>query len=319
MCSPRIWAIAAIDAENVHSHDRGQEPKKVPPKNVRAAVVLGGRPHQAGDGPRSEVVVSEPVPVPDRHDSGAVPADRRAPSVRAPRGAPSANGRISGRTSRVGVVEMPDSGSRGSRGDPRPPFFDSFDSDPPDAKAAFVEFSTAFLTAHPPPSMKRLERYATRAGLIFELNERLCADNFKKLKTYKNIGSTFQSWLWVVAERWCADLLRAYEKNEPIILESELVRPDGNPAPLEDHPDSGTSADELAIRAQQIEKVKRCLAKMNPESRLLLQLWSEGWTAKELIVLVRSNLNNVQMGNRLHECRRRLRKLMLDAGLGGTQ
>jgi DNA-directed RNA polymerase specialized sigma24 family protein len=214
---------------------------------------------------------------------------------------------------------MPDSGSRGSRGDPRPPFFDSFDSDPPDAKAEFVAFSTAFLTAHPPPSMKRLERHATRAGLIFELNERLCADNFKKLKTYKNIGSTFQSWLWVVAERWCADLMRAHEPEDHIIPESDVVIPDGHPTPSEAHPDAGTPADELAIRAQQIEKIKRCLARMNPECRLLLTLWSEGWTPRDLIVALRSTLDNVQMGNRLHECRRVLRKLMLDAGLGGSQ
>ena len=216
---------------------------------------------------------------------------------------------------------MPDSGSRVVRGDPWPGFLDKLDSDPVSAKAEFVELSTAFLTAHPPPAMRRMEKYATRGGLIFELNERCCADDFSKLRTYRNANRAFQSWLFVVADRWCADQLTKSDREDQMIVQSDLERPDGSPTPFDREPDPGKSPEAQAIDRERQELIDRCIKRLSPRCQFLLTLWSQGHAPREIAkMLPPPPLTNKQVGDQLDDCRDQLRKLCLkEAAVAGSK
>lgn len=228
------------------------------------------------------------------------------------------NGTISGSNGAVagGRTQMPNTDPWG---DPSPPFLAKLDSDPVRAKAEFCEFSAAFLTAHPPPALVRLGDYGSRQGFIWEFNERMCADDFRRLRTYENRGLPFAGWLWVSASNWFRDELEKYTRPERLtVAESQLQRPDGAPIPTEEFPDPGKSPEERAREDELRRRIGRALLKLRPLCIRLLWLDSLGYRPREMQKDVQQlgmgTLTNVQISERLRACKAHLKNLLIEGG-----
>src|SRR5262245_6323927 len=183
--------------------------------------------------------------------------------------------------------------------DPWPVFLDDLDRDPDRAMLRFWEF-LQLVVAMAPPRKLRLFPRPEWPDETKELFETFVRERVAKLREYRDQGHPFVVWFYVVADRHLIDRLRR-RRLEP--------RVDDGPEP---------TAREEAERSVIAETIRKTVAELGVLCRLLLRArYDDGWTPEEIVrILGWKPARNVEVSERIRQCRRRRRGRRASIGLG---
>jgi len=159
-----------------------------------------------------------------------------------------------------------------------------------------------------PPKRLRLWPAAEREDAIQELLFHFVERDFRVLRQYRDQGDPFCKWFTVVAGHRLYDMWQERMRR----LEFEPIDPE-RPEPSPPEPNPGTHR---GIR----DRVRNCMAQMNPFCRLLLigEIVG-GYTPKELSVLMGwGPRSNQEVGDKLRPCRSALKKCLLASGVDAS-
>lgn len=170
-----------------------------------------------------------------------------------------------------------------------PTFLDEIDSSPNSAKRKFYEFSRKLLKIRPPRYVRSLSEDDLQ-DFAHDFFMYCCKDNFKTLRKYKDRGSAFAGWLYVVANRKAIDWIRSNTKEPTVSMDN----------PGKSNRSSGDDTDSLLnfifdrepgpdIRAgwkDLLEFIYECIEKLAPSYQILLKAAAEGKSPKEIAILV---------------------------------
>jgi DNA-directed RNA polymerase specialized sigma24 family protein len=190
--------------------------------------------------------------------------------------------------------------------DPWPPFLDALDSEPAKAWEGFYRFAVRLLRSRPPRIFASLS-IEEREDVISTIVLHCCRDEFRMLRTYRNMGRPFAAWLVLVARNRALDRLKQIAR-APSNRGLEMDR--SQPV------DPRATALEVAEVGQALEVTRRCIGELGESCRLLLWGAAEGLTPKGLTSLLGWPTDwNKKASDALRECRRQLRLRLAECGV----
>ncbi len=188
-----------------------------------------------------------------------------------------------------------------------PSFIACLEQNPARAFREFYAFAWKLLRAFPPPAMRGFS-VDDRDDLIAEVILHCVKNDMRVLRSYRDMGHAFASWLLVVAQYKALDLLRSQSSPWRPSLRLE---PDGTgsaPPPVHAR---GARPDELAISRRNFELVMRIVREMAPEDQILLLASAEGYPPRDLVRLLgRPAEQAKKVSDDLRYCRKRLKRLL---------
>jgi DNA-directed RNA polymerase specialized sigma24 family protein len=176
-----------------------------------------------------------------------------------------------------------------------PSFLDLLDSDPGGALQGLYEFAWRLSKSRPPSILLRLDP-ADREERVSELVLKCYDQDFRKLRTYKDMGRPFAAWLNTVLDRQVRDWYRA-EK------------------PMEDVPDIPEPQQDgsLVLTARARAIVRGCIDRMTDKCKLYLGCVADGLKPRETAALLLGD--SKQISDDTRHCLRKLREMLLAEGI----
>jgi RNA polymerase sigma-70 factor (ECF subfamily) len=131
------------------------------------------------------------------------------------------------------------------------------------------------------------------------------------ISAYRNLnkfrGGVFRSWLLRIATNACYDALRARKRRPSVSLDA--LQESDDDGPLFDLPDPGESPDDLALRRELAAAIKRGIAELPEDQRVVVLLSDvQGLSYEEIAEATNTNLGTVK--SRLSRARARLRDIL---------
>jgi RNA polymerase sigma factor (sigma-70 family) len=195
---------------------------------------------------------------------------------------------------------------------PWPEFLNLLDQDANAAFQEFYQFLYKLLTVRPPQGMRSLSETESE-DLLQEIVLHCVQDDFRVLRQYRPQGRPFAAWLYVLAHNKCLDCLRRRSRSPE--LHSQFNYGVGEDS-LGGGVDSDLTPEKRAGLRDVISTVKGCLSRLRQYCRLLLQLAAEEYTPREMVLLLGWPPDkNKKVSDDLRECRRQLRKVMVEEGI----
>jgi hypothetical protein len=188
-----------------------------------------------------------------------------------------------------------------------PTFLGDLDQEPRLARAAFLELGYRFLVARPPRACRwlpALEPHDVALEVLFSL----AADDFRRLRSYRDRGQPFVYWLARVADRKAQDMAKRIKKGETIAQKGEVYE-----NAVETVAGAAVETDPL-LR----ERVHAALASFQGSLCHCLLVWRlvRGYSNLEIAMLLRwPQDRNADVGNRYARCRRALIARLAEAGI----
>lgn len=110
-----------------------------------------------------------------------------------------------------------------------PEFLDRLDSHPEEAKRTFFDLCYRYLIARPPKAFFWFIE-DERLDLASEVLLHLVNDGFRRLRKYRDQGTSFLGWLRITANNYAKDVWkkRKYVHNRAIPIEDDATLPDPN-------------------------------------------------------------------------------------------
>lgn len=180
-----------------------------------------------------------------------------------------------------------------------PTFLDGIDSHPEEAFAGLHEFCWRLLLSRPPRVFGDLST-DDRHDLTADLVARLAADDFARLRTYRDRGLPFAGWVSRIATNMALDLFRKRKL-------AAALEPD--PPPAVAH------AAETLDRSRLLEAVREALRRIRRKCRLLLEAAADGYKPKEIALLLGYPPGaGKQVSDDLRSCRRTLKRMLEEGG-----
>jgi RNA polymerase sigma factor (sigma-70 family) len=189
-----------------------------------------------------------------------------------------------------------------------PSFLDLLERDPNRAFKDFYRLAVSVLTITPPRTMRTLCK-EDQEDIIQETIYHCVKDNFRVIKQYVNTGRPFTAWFHAVAHNIAVDYIRA-KGREP---EPTRIPEGSNPEELIDiipNPDPGP--DSLVYINELMAAIRRLLKGLGDYCRLLVDMAADGFTPKEIAMVLRAS--NKKVSDDLRYCRERLKKRLAKAG-----
>jgi RNA polymerase sigma factor (sigma-70 family) len=194
----------------------------------------------------------------------------------------------------------------------RPDFLDLLAENPDKAFREFYTFAYRLLKLKPPREMYRLSE-TDAEDVTHEVILHCVRDDFRVLKQYQYKGKPFVAWLYIVAQNKCLDFLRKRKTASDYVSSGSITE--------EIALDQSSSAADIIIEKQTDLKValgitKKCLSKLGQYCQLLLQLAADEYMPREMVLILGwSDDKNKKVSDDLRDCRRRLRKLIVQSGI----
>ncbi len=192
-----------------------------------------------------------------------------------------------------------------------PSFLNYLEKDPKRAASDFYIFVSTFLKTCPPRQFKSLN-YDEKKDCIQEIVVHCIENDFRVLRSYKNVGKPFAAWFYFIARNKILDCIRKSGKEES--FETELG---WNKSELE-AARSSNPGDSLSIKFEQgktLEVVRTCLALIDEKCRLLLKLAAEEYLPREMVkILGLPDAQAKKISNDLGYCRKKLANLLYEKG-----
>lgn len=199
--------------------------------------------------------------------------------------------------------------------EPWPPFLNLLDDNPERAFGAFYSYARSVLKAKPPRPMFDLND-AESEDITQEIILHCVRDDFRVLRRYTDRGRPFAAWLYVLAHNKCLDYLRRRKRDADVMA--------GHTNDFESNPDrfgadpSISPEQESRLRAV-LRAVNGCMSRLSRYCRLLLELAADEYMPSEMaLVLGWPKDMNKKISDDLRECRRRLKKMLANAGVDVT-
>lgn len=178
---------------------------------------------------------------------------------------------------------------------------DLLDSDPDRAWEEFHAFAWKLAQLRQPGPMARMS-HEDREDLLADTVQDFQADNFRRLRMYRNQGKPFAVWFWQVLRRRALDRLKAEKRRAHEEIPYGIA--DTTPLPIE----------EVGSRAA-LEDVREVIKQLSPRCQLLLLATAEGYKPKDLLgVSSLPYTDNKKLADHLKNCRRSLIKAMAKRG-----
>jgi len=182
---------------------------------------------------------------------------------------------------------------------PWPVFLDLLDSDPRRALEGLHVFAWKLSEARPPSVLRRLP-LVDRQDRVADLVLSCCQDNFRKLRSYRNVGKPFAAWLATVITHQVLDWLKS---QRPLDELTDLVA-----APHADPP--------AMLSARVTESLHKCLGCMSEKCRIYLACTADGMKPRDIALLLRlPEHENKRVSDDLRHCMKRLRALLIAQGV----
>jgi DNA-directed RNA polymerase specialized sigma24 family protein len=181
---------------------------------------------------------------------------------------------------------------------PWPHFLDLLDKDPRRALEGLHVFAWKLFQTRPPSIFGRLD-VADREDRISDLVLACYRDDFRKLRSYRNLGMPFAAWLSTVLVRQILDWIRTHRPTDEL---TDLM---------------GAAHDNPPVLGRLVEeRLSRCMDRMSDKCRLYLVCVAEGMKPREITVLLRLPAGeNKRVSDDLRHCLRRLRELLIAEGI----
>lgn len=183
-----------------------------------------------------------------------------------------------------------------------PGFLDRIDDEPEEVRRALLSGVYAYLIASLPPAFRWFPE-DRRHDLAVETALSLAAADFRKVRTYRDRGGRFASWLLLVANNHAKDVWRR---------ERKMVSVDEVPEPPRDRRtenDPAAKLDADRIRAAILEMGRRCRL-------ILIGRLDRGWSNRDLCRLFPDpGVDNKVVGNWYRECRLKLVEKLRRVGI----
>ena len=180
-----------------------------------------------------------------------------------------------------------------------PPFLDLLDSNPGRARELFHRFAWALFKARPPSILHSLQP-ADREDRISDLVMSCSRDSFRKLRQYKNTGSTFAAWLSVVLDRDVRAWMRSRKPVEEVTEVSARTKSDTG----------------LGLLGRISGSVQSGLRQIGTKCRVYLGYRADGLKPKEIVEeLGMSASGNKRVSDDLRYCMVRLRDFLVARGV----
>lgn len=189
--------------------------------------------------------------------------------------------------------------------DPWPAFLDRLDTDPDKAWEEFYVFAWRLVRLRTPVVFRTLSE-EDQADLLEDVLQDLQQDNFRQLRSYRNLGRPFAAWFWAVLRNRTLDHVK-YTRRRAHESLTDLLEP------LED---LGASPEVQAELGELLTHVEAALEHLSPQCQLLLKAAAEGYKPKELQVLLGLGAGeNKKLSDQLRHCRKKLTDELEQAGI----
>ncbi len=190
--------------------------------------------------------------------------------------------------------------------EPWPYFLDLLDSSPAEAWEGFYAYAWRLVQLQPPRPLRSLPE-EEREDLLADIIQDFQESNFRLLRTYENEGKPFSAWFWRTLWNRAVDRLKYLKRRRHEGLD------DGYQA-------TGTLPDRLAEARDMLDHVRSALTRLSPQCQLVLQAAAEGYTSRELQVLLQLPRDeNKKLSDQLRYCRRRLVDELAQLGIEVTE
>ena len=188
-----------------------------------------------------------------------------------------------------------------------PEFLNRLDSHPDEAKRTFFDLSYRYLIASPPRAFywfNEDDRLDLASGVLL----RLVDDEFRRLRKYRDQGTSFLGWLRISANNYAKDVWKRQKWEQPLDDDVPLPDPNSNPVNTFDKKD--------------IDRVREVIFSVEDRMCLRVLVWRllYEFTNKEMTIkLGWSPDRNGEVGNIFRTCRMalidRLKAVGINAGI----
>jgi len=185
---------------------------------------------------------------------------------------------------------------------PWPDFLSLLDEDPRRALEGLHVYVWKLFEARPPAILRKLD-LSEREDRIADLVLSCYRDDFRRLRTYRNVGKPFAAWLTTVLVRQVLTWVRSQKPA------NELTDSIG-----------AEEATPLGLSGRVTESLRRCLGRMTEKCQLYLACLADGMKPREIAVLLRlPEGDNKRISDDLRHCLRRLREMLLAEGVNADE
>ncbi len=204
--------------------------------------------------------------------------------------------------------EQPDSDT--TIGAHYPAFLLSLDESPKLALREFYEFLHKAFQRYPPKAF-RMVREDDRADVIHDIVVHCCENDFRVLRTYRDLGVPFGVWLNVIATRRIIGQLR---KRRGVDKTADRIEIDDWFEEM--YAGGALSPDRDVARRVLLHVTMNAIGELGERCQMLLLAAAEGFKPHEMLdFLGDTDLTNKQVSDALRECRRQLRRRIKKVGI----
>jgi RNA polymerase sigma factor (sigma-70 family) len=154
-------------------------------------------------------------------------------------------------------------------------------------------------------SLSRDDLYDCLALTVFHCVK----DNYRILRQYRDVGKPFKAWLYLVASHKAIDYIRDQQRQG-----SEAVEFDDTVqlSEAEDPPSSDLDLPDKQLETKELmEAFRIAAAKLSLKCRALLEMWIDGFTPKEMVLVLKlEKEKNKEVSDGLRYCLGLLKKNM---------
>ena len=192
-----------------------------------------------------------------------------------------------------------------------PEFLDKLDSDPDNAFADFYKIALRVLKSTPPVPMRSLPSDDIEE-LTNDIVYHCVKDNFRILRQYKPMGKPFAAWFYIIATNKCRDYFRSRGRRPQTIS----IHGSANELSLENKlRNPGNNGEKKYDLKKLLSFTRVSIEKLGDYCRLLLEMAADEFTPREMVAVLRlPKDHNKKVSDDLRECRRKLKKLLVDEG-----
>lgn len=181
---------------------------------------------------------------------------------------------------------------------PWPEFLGLLDSSPTLALDGLYRFTWKLMAARPPRIYRSMSR-EDREDCVVDLVVGLADRDFRRLRTYRDHGRPFASWLCTTATRHAIRWLVG--RRATVELPADLAADDPAPDPV-----LGSLRDEIA----------ECMAKLSPKCRTYLICLADGMRPRDVVQFLRLDMEeNRAVSDDTRYCKEKLRSLLASRGI----
>ena len=196
-----------------------------------------------------------------------------------------------------------------------PDFLDELDTHPQRAAEAFYRFTFRLIQVAPPRVLNQLDQ-GDRDDLVQDVVVYCIRDDFRVLRTYKDVGKPFAAWLFFMIRNRVLDRLKSRSrKDRTIVRDRSESSPEGLERSDAEVPRGADSSDRASF-TEVLGVVRRLMQSLDEHCRLLLRMAGDELTPREMTRLLGwPPERSKKVSDDLRYCRKKLFSLLAEKGI----